>query len=121
MDAINLCRGPWLSFVYHRNSDEEISEVFLLMLQRAEVSRQRSLLKVMTDRTNLIKAISAAIAFHAMAQKTNGGQVALLETSFNRCEVALSIGEKPRHNRFQIGINVHDNFLSGDIWPRLCH
>lgn len=113
--------GGRLSFVYNRNSDEEIPQEFLLMLQRAEVFCQGSLLKVMADHTNLIKPISSAVTFHAMAQKTDGGQVALLETSFNRGEVALTISEKSRHDRFQVRINCDDNSLSVGIRARLCH
>ena len=110
-----------LLFVNNGDSGEKISKVFLLMLQRDEVFRQRRLFKVMTDRTDLIESISAAVAFHAMAQQTNGVEVCLLEAGVNRGEVSLSISKESRHNRFQIRIDLYDDLFLGGIGARMRH
>ncbi len=93
----------------------------MVMPQSFEILGQRGLFKLMADRTDLVESISAAIAFHAVAQKTDGAKVPLLKTGFNRREVSLPISEKAGHNRFQVGIDVNNNPLLLGIRLRLPH
>jgi hypothetical protein len=72
-----------LPFVYDGDSGEKIAKIFVLMLQSGEVLGERGLFKMMADRTNVVKPISAAVTLHTVAQKTDGAKVSLLEAGFN--------------------------------------
>jgi hypothetical protein len=95
--------------IHDGDAGEKILKVFVVKLHPLDILGKRGLFKVMTDRTDLVEPISAAVAFHTMAQKTDSAKVSLLETGCNRLEVSLPIGEKTRHNRFQVGIDVNDD------------
>lgn len=81
-----------------------------LVLHCGTVVHQCGLFKMMTDRADSIESIPTAVAFHSMAQQTNGVEVSLLERGLNRGNIPLPIGEKSRDNRLQAGIDLYDDF-----------
>ncbi len=107
--------------VHHFDAGEEISQAVDLIVERGEIVGHRSLFKLITDRADLIEAVPAAVAFHAMAQQANGLKVPLFQAGFDGGKVSLFIGEESGNDGCQAGIDLDGDFVPTRLRMRGCH
>ncbi len=107
--------------VHHFDAGEEVPQAFELIVECGEIVGYRRLFKLIADRADLIEAIPATVAFHAMAQQANGLKVPLFQAGFDGGKVALFIGEESGNDGGQVGIDLDADFAPTRLRMRRCH